>query len=340
MAGFGPSPAIVEGESTLIPGAAPLTISGTTYSLAPSGTAVIVNGSPSPLPPVYAVSGKSPTPFIVSGQTVAPGSPAVIIAGTTYSLAPSGTAVIINGSPSPLPAHAASGDRPAPFIVGGETLTPGSPAVTIAGTTYSLAPSGTAVYINDSPSPLPAPAGNPSPFVIGGETVVPGSAVTVSGTTYSLATSGAAIVVNGVTSSLPATTAPVAHGSAVPTELVIGSQTLTPGAAITVSGDVISLPSTGTSEIVVDGDTETLAASTGGGVAFTVSGGAVVTGTFILPAASTSAGVGNGTVGAGGGYTGSAFVNGARGKSVPRWNSGSVLLGVIAAGQLVVGVIM
>lgn len=231
-----PTPTILTiGSHTISAGAPSTTISGTTFSLAPSGTALIIDGQTHLLP--------SPTPaWVVSSQVLTPGS-AVVVGGTTYSLPTSGNSVFIDGHPSALP----SPNTPSDFVVGGQTVTPGGPAVTISGTTYSIPVGGSSVFINGQPSALPT--AQPE-FVIGSQTLVAGgSAITVSGTTYSLASSGGQIVVDGTTRSM------IDPGLST---YIIGSQTLIAGgSAITVSGIVISLLAGGSS-IVVAGTTEAI----------------------------------------------------------------------------------
>ncbi|KAL8728620.1 MAG: hypothetical protein Q9166_005273 [cf. Caloplaca sp. 2 TL-2023] len=155
----------VIGSITLWPGAPAVKISGTTYSLPPSSTAVIVNGNPSPLPGSTGDTNLKANPIFIAGTTINPGSPAVSISGTVYSLPLSGTAVLINGSPSPIILSSETTNQTPspssrtsfqPLIVAGQTINPGSPAITISGTTYSLPSSGTAVLVNGTPSPLPS----------------------------------------------------------------------------------------------------------------------------------------------------------------------------------------
>ncbi|KAI4123754.1 MAG: hypothetical protein LQ338_005126 [Usnochroma carphineum] len=369
--GTGSPPPFIAGGEVVTPGAPPMTVLGTTYSVAPSRNAVVVNSAASPF---RATAGnENLLTLIAGGVTLTPGSRGATVSGTTYSIPSSGspTALFINGSPSPLSVQGGTGSPP-PFIAGGATVTPGSPGVTISGTTYSIPSSGnpTAVFVNGSPSPLPVHGGtgNPAPFVAGGETLRPGvPPVTVSGTTYSVASEGGAVVVNGETSSLPVvagtanpplvlgsgiTATPAGAAGTAQPELVIGSQTLAPGAAITVSGIVISLPSaagTGAgNEVVVGGSTETFTAPTGGAGAVGISiGSEVVTASFTPQTASASGGLGdgNGTESAGTGQGGSGgggnvTVQGFRSGSWRRWDWDvrwtGCMVGVVLFGMVVV----
>ncbi|TKA39192.1 hypothetical protein B0A54_08501 [Friedmanniomyces endolithicus] len=249
----------VVGSQTLAPGSSAIVVSGTTYSLAPSATALVANGvtqvlpsaSPASSGPSFFTAGgqtlsrDSSSNVVVAGQTLHPGSQTVI-AGTTYSLAPSATALAVNGvtqslhsgssASAPQPYFTAGGqtltqDSSSNLIIAGQTLHPGSQTV-VAGTTYSLAPSGSALVVNgvtQAPHSLTAPTARAGIFTInsqtltenassnlllpGGQTLHPSSSATViSGTTYSLAPSGSALVVNGATQTLrpaagPATSA-------------------------------------------------------------------------------------------------------------------------------------
>jgi hypothetical protein len=163
---------IIDGQ-TLSPGSA-ITINGakgqTTLSLAPSATAVVVNGltttlatsleTSSPELPVLTIAGtaitaNSASDFVIGGKTLAPGQ-AITVTGSnglveTISLSPSATAVVINGKTStfstppttaaPLPLLTLGGsvitaDAQSDFVIGGQTLAPGSQIV-VSGTTLS-----------------------------------------------------------------------------------------------------------------------------------------------------------------------------------------------------------
>ncbi|KAK1070523.1 hypothetical protein LTR33_010630 [Friedmanniomyces endolithicus] len=249
---------VIAGQ-TLHPGSQTV-IAGTTYSLAPSATALAVNGvtqslhpgsSASATVPYFTAGGQTLTQdsssnLIIAGQTLHPGSQAVL-SGTTYSLAPSGSALVVNGVTQAPHSLAAPTGGAVVFTINGQTLTedassnivlpggqtvhPGSQTV-VAGTTYSLAPSGSALIINGlTQSAHTAPTGAAAGFFTlpnsqtraedassnlllpGGQTLRHGSSATViGGTTYSLAPSGSALVVNGATQTLrpaagPATSA-------------------------------------------------------------------------------------------------------------------------------------
>jgi hypothetical protein len=329
----GPSSQIVVGSQTLEAGGPPVNVGGgTMVSLAPSATAIVVDGRTSMLPqvaqsrppPVLTIGSTTLTPnaatqfFVGPGQTLSPGGVATVD-GTVVSLAPSASFVVIGGSTQALPgslpvpngppqlimgsstitaqaAQDTSGSfnnpnnpRPNPtFVISGQTLAPGAPAITVSGTTLSLASSGSVLVVNGASSTIKLPAvpamtppaltvGNsvfpaldnpPNTFVIAGQTLVPGgSAITASGTTLSLASSASFLLIDGVTSAFSNPAAPTIHlgddvfapTSASPTlSFVIGNQPLVPGgSAITFSGTTVSLAPSA-SFVVVNGVTSSL----------------------------------------------------------------------------------
>lgn len=181
---------------TLIPGGS-LVVDGTTYSLPPSGGAstILINGvtsllNPSPLPVlpfgVDHVTGtmtQGTTAFIFGpDMTLTPGG-VVTVSGTTisYPASASGSVVVINGVTSTLGSGSGIGTITVapPIVVEGKTLTasvrdgtteyvlnagttllPGGQVI-VSGTTYSLAPGGTAVVVDGKTSLLSSePASN------------------------------------------------------------------------------------------------------------------------------------------------------------------------------------
>jgi len=113
--GAAPALYIVDGQ-TLLPGGAPLTVSGTTYSLDQAATVIQINDQYATLTPTQAVIyttstapaltifGKTVTAnragyyIITSGVTLIPGGAPLTYDGTIVSLLPEGTAAIIQGS--------------------------------------------------------------------------------------------------------------------------------------------------------------------------------------------------------------------------------------------------
>lgn len=305
----------VVADQTLFFGSA-ITVSGTTYSLPSTGSnTVVVDGVPSSIQSlpdqnsneVTSATLVAQTAYVVGEQeaTLSAGS-AVTVSGTTYSLPSDASAVVVNGVTSTIPSEeplifgsaAATPITNSVYMIADQTLTPGGFAVTVSGTTYSQAASGTALIVNGvalvqisslpeassvlNLGPLPAIPLSNSAYLIASQTLLPGGpAVTVSVTTYSLPqpsssqAGGVVAVINGVTSIVPTpNTEGVSYGSlaAVPisdpnSAYLIGSQTLLPGGpAITVSGTTYSLQQPSASQTgvvaVINGATSTFAAPT------------------------------------------------------------------------------
>lgn len=240
------NPTFVVSGQTLAPGASPITVSGTTLSLAPSGAFVVVNGvtsnvarpiATSPAPAtltigdrIFTASPSSGNSFVIEGQALEPGGPAIIVSGTTISLAPSASFAVINGVTSTLNTAAAAQITPPPLTIGDTVFT-------------ALPGTGTA-------------------YVIGSMLLTPGGSVVVGSITISLSSGATALVINGqtsiITTNQPLITNPpiltigsetytAASGSG--TKFIINGQTLTPGGTITVDGTTIIL-SPGATELV------------------------------------------------------------------------------------------
>lgn len=283
---------VLDGSQTLASGGSAVTVGGTTYSLGSAGNSLVVDrqttmlqqAQVSALPTLTIgdalVTANSESQYVIGGtQTLAAGGSAITVSGTTYSLGTSGAALVVDGQTTSLQQAQVSalptltvGDAlvtansESEYIVDGtRTLVPGGPAVTYQGTTYSVASTGSAVYVNGQMT-NPQAAQTTGPIVIGSETLQPGgSAVVVSGTTYSVVTSGTALVVNGQTTSIASTsdsnalsTGLVTVGSTQYTytqlsqggDLVIGSQTLSPGGpAATIAGQQVSLATDGVLDV-------------------------------------------------------------------------------------------
>lgn len=104
------------------------------------------------------------------------------------------------------------------YVVGGKTITPGDPGVVVSGTTFSIDPSGSSVFVDGSGSPVPS--------------------ATKEGH------GGATIVTLG---NNPVTASRLAVGSGI---IVIGSQVISEGGpAITVNGQVVTAASGGKVEV-------------------------------------------------------------------------------------------
>ncbi|KAF2116508.1 hypothetical protein BDV96DRAFT_611832 [Lophiotrema nucula] len=220
--------------------------------------------------------------------------------GHGSSLVVDGSTIPVNNNPGPTgPPVLTAGDKTitansqGQFIIGSKTLTPGGPAVTDHGTTYSLGPSGSIAVVNGVTQSIgygPAATGPPvltmkdheiSATVIGGttafivapgQTLKPGGVLTVDGTTFSMPEDGhgSTIVVNGKSSTLSGTGLPVMtlSSDSVTASVIDGTtafvlgpgQTLTPGGVLTVDGTTFSMPASASgSVVVINGVTSTLA---------------------------------------------------------------------------------
>lgn len=238
--------------STLLPGGAAITLSGTPVSLAPSGV-LIIGFSSIDLPPkslasnVFTAGGLTFTAgspaVVIDGTTLVPGGPAATVSGTLISLkAGKDSGVLIVGTSTiSLPAHTSAPNiltaggltftsESSAIIVDGTTLLPGGPGAKISGTQISLkaGKDSELLIIGTSTINLPAQTSAPNIFTIGrltftaqpsgvvidGSSLLPGgSGVTVSGIPVSLETGGRSLVVG--TREVPlATSSPTTGGGA------------------------------------------------------------------------------------------------------------------------------
>ena len=287
----------VVGSQTLSPGGSPVVVSDMTYSLVSSGTAVVESGQTKPIeshtgtenggaPGFSVVTENGASAYAVGTQTWSPGGPPIVISRTTYSLAPSGTALVVNGRTTPIgvaiaPGHVVTigpsvvtANSASAYIFGSQTLAPGGAPVVVKGTTYSLASGETDLVVNGYRTPVGQVTGrvikiansmvtenSASAYVFGTQTISPGGQpIVVSGTTYSLVPSGTAFVVNGRTTPIGEATANGITGGPEPTgvvtingqafsytevgqnKLVIGSQTIDVGGPpVIAAGEIVSL---------------------------------------------------------------------------------------------------
>jgi len=105
----------------------------------------------------------------------------------------SGNVVVVNGKTSALPSPS-----PSEYVIASQTLIGGGNAITVSGTTYSLATTGATVIINGVTQHFVQPGS--STYIIGSQTLIAGSpAITVSGTKVSLMPGGSSVVVGGTT---------------------------------------------------------------------------------------------------------------------------------------------
>lgn len=291
------------------PAAFPLTQNPSPTLLTPA-TVIIVGSS--------SIVANSDSVFVISGQSLSAGG-AVIVGGTSIVLGSAGSAgqvavvggvtqqvqtvsVAQNGHKAPASiitfgGQAITANSNSAFVVGGQTVAPGS-AVIIAGTTVSVLQSGVDVVINGEtqtiqagPQPTSSPiltlsgqtyaANSQSAYVIAGQTLAAGKTIVISGTTIALASTGGVAVINGVTQTIASSPGAAAailtiNGQAVTansqSNYVVSGQTLAPGHEILIgtgsSATTLSLATdaAGHSILIVNGKTSTFAtgaASTG-----------------------------------------------------------------------------
>jgi hypothetical protein len=234
-----PGSSFVIGSQTLTVGQS-ITADSTVISLGSSfvvinqATSTFPAAFPAPVQPEITLGPSTVTAdgqgnFIVDGQTLAVGGPAISIDGsTTLSLAGNGNVLVSNGVSSTI-AYPAAQITPPPLTIGNGVFT-------------ALPGSGTA-------------------YRIGTEILTPGGIITIADTTISLSPGATALVINGVTTTLnplgPITNAPIltigpeTYTAVSGTTFVIDGQTLTPGGVITVDGTTISL-APGATELIVE----------------------------------------------------------------------------------------
>ena len=303
----------------LSPGGSPVTTNNVVYSLAPSATALVSNGQTISLPTFAAVvpdttkqtatpaltfagstyTADSSSNIVIAGQTLVPGGPAVTVSSTPISLAHGASVAVVGGTTQSLYAATPTNNPELTFagatytansdsaiVIQGQTLIPGSPAITISNTPISLAPGAGVAVIAGQTQSLTAAGATKAPvltfagstytpdaasaFVIASQTLSPGNVITVSGTPVSLAPGGSIAVVAGQTQSLNAagpTATPVltfagsTYQANAASDFTIGGQTLSPGGVITVSNTRISLAAGG-SVAIIAGSTQSLSLAT------------------------------------------------------------------------------
>ena len=271
----------VIGSQTLAAGASPITVSNQVISLASSGNAVVFGqrtqaiNAPSRFVATQApiltlgqstFTANSKSEYIVAGQTLHAGNSAIVVSGSTISLAPSAAAVVINGKTASLTPHsilatvappvitigpsAVTAVQKGEYVIASQTLSAGGSAITVLGTRISLGSDASDLVVGSSTQHLSpqilelttqAPiltVGNahisavaPSEYVYGGKTFEAGDMMTISGAIVSLAADDSYLKIGASTSMIPKS------------DYMFGTQMLEPGHAITVSGTVISLAS-------------------------------------------------------------------------------------------------
>ena len=237
--------------------------------------------------------------IVFGGSTLTPNSNGVYSVGT-QAITPGGSAVVVSGTsisvaaqrPAMATAAGVVGLSPAPldtvnnvFVLGSQTLTAGGAPIAVAGTPVSIPSGASNVVVAGSTQTLPsvslvqttglktfAVAGQTvtqnaaGSFVVGSSTIAPGSTITIAGKPVSLPTSGGSVaVVAGSSVTLSgavarntedtATGELIVAGQTLTTNAagsyVVGSATIAPGGIIDVDGTLVGLPTKGGSVALV-----------------------------------------------------------------------------------------
>ncbi len=282
-------------DQTLAPGGAPITAWGKSIYLEPSAAAAVIDGTtvsvkqalPQPSDPTPAVlpigsnliTANPQGNFVIAGQTLVPGGSPIVASGKSISLQTSGSAAVIDGTTvalAPAPqvvhfgTHALVKEKSGGYIIGSQTLMPGTAPITVDGVPFALAPSASALVVGSS-TLVPHAAlrvlrfgdrllteDDGGRYVVGSQTLIPGDApITVEGTPFSLAPSASALVVGTRTMTPAAAIPPVLRfgKQLLPADdaggYILGSQTLVPGnPPITIAGTRVSLAPSGSALII------------------------------------------------------------------------------------------
>lgn len=243
-------------NAAVVPGGSAQTVDGTKISLDTSGVLAIGSSTISltdpPATPALVVAGQTFTPnpsaFYIAGSTISAGGPAVTISGTIISLGQSGALAIGSSTidlstpsdTSPGQVYAVAGQtftpNPSAFTIAGATISADGPAATIGGTIVSLDGDGR-LKIGSSTISLPAPTDNSPDKVY----TVAGQTFTPNPSAFSIA--GTTVSADGPPVTISGTVVSLGSLGA----LAIGSSTFhlptpayTPSSAYTVAGEVFT----------------------------------------------------------------------------------------------------
>jgi hypothetical protein len=175
------------------------TVSGTVYSLPPTGGSVYINGvqtKPSVGSLKTIMQPQSKEVFVIGTQTISQGFRATV-SGTIYSLAATGDSIYVDGVQTKPSVGSLITITQSPnqviFVIGTQSISEGS-AVTVFGTVYSLATDGS-VFVNGVPT---TPSTRSFPYLstaspssalttqVGGTAIFPPSSVTSQTGTFSI----------------------------------------------------------------------------------------------------------------------------------------------------------
>ncbi|MCJ1475657.1 hypothetical protein MMC13_004320 [Lambiella insularis] len=163
----------IYGSQILVPGGPTITVSLTPIYLALTATVLVIGTLPITLVsnaatlPILTIAGSILTAdpaseYTYGSQTLLPGGPAITVSSTPIFLASAATVLVIGTKTIPLTPSAATlplltiasstltANSASDFVYGTQTLAPGGPAITVAGTPLSLAPAATQVVLGSS----------------------------------------------------------------------------------------------------------------------------------------------------------------------------------------------
>ncbi|KAI9719263.1 MAG: hypothetical protein M1812_003593 [Candelaria pacifica] len=332
--------------NTLTPNAPAVTVAGMPVSLGAQGLVIGSSTITLPTPSQALVSNAAGQPFTVlpngvaiAGTTLIPQAPPITVGGTTISLGTNGLVVGTSTIPLGVPAAGQTGSvlPNGNVVVGDTTLTQNAPAVTIAGTQYSVGSGG--LVVGSVTVPL-ASSSYPSMVTIAGQTypvsqiadgiVVAGTtlrsaqpAITIAGAQVSIGTNG--LVIGSSTVPLPSGVPPLPTvtiagqayaATKVADGIAIAGTTIRLGASpVTISGTPVSLASSG---LVIGSSTIPFQATAGSTSTIGGLGGLIISG---LGGSSQSTATGN----QGTGQTGfNATGKGSNGTEIFRGDGGRV----------------
>jgi hypothetical protein len=149
--------AYIVGSQTLVPGGGAIIVSGTTLSVDPAGSTLVIDGSitqqlyPTATPSTLVIGSHTLTAnfvgqFIYGSQTLIPGGTPITIDGVAISFPAAAPSTIVVGS------HTLTMNSVGQFIDGTQTLVPGGLPIVIDGTVISLPPSATAPVTISAPT--------------------------------------------------------------------------------------------------------------------------------------------------------------------------------------------
>ena len=266
------------GGQTLTPGGSPITVSRTAINLAPGASQVVVGGTTQIILQTYAplpllmigsqtFTANSESQYVFGGESLITGGRAITISSTPISLAHGASDVVIGGSTEIL--HPSNGILPSftidsntftansasAYIIGGQTLVPREPSITIAAPTGPITVTGASHKAYTVGGQVFT--SKPTAFSIDGTPISAGGpGVTIDGTVVSLEISGDL--------DIGSSTILLSANPASPTVFTVGNEVFKPnpksfsiddptilagGPGVTIDGTIVRLGTSGTLDI-------------------------------------------------------------------------------------------